>query len=116
MIESIILKWLKKELTPTPEAGKDFVLFEKTSGKEDEGLNTATFAFQSYGGSLFKAASLNERVKKSIKKLAETNGVIKAELNSDYNFTDLTTKRYRYQAVFDITYYKDQEETKWQMV
>lgn len=114
MIESIILKWLKKELTPTPvyieepeEAGKDFVLFEKTSGKEDEGLNTATFAFQSYGGSLLKAASLNERVKKSIKKLAETNGVIKAELNSDYNFTDLTTKRYRYQAVFDITYYKD---------
>lgn len=114
MIESIILKWLKKELTPTPvyieepeEAGKDFVLFEKTSGKEDEGLNTVTFAFQSYGGSLFKAASLNERVKKSIKKLAETNGVIKAELNSDYNFTDLTTKRYRYQAVFDITYYKD---------
>ena len=40
MIESIILKWLKKELTPTPvyieepeEAGKDFVIFEKTSGK-----------------------------------------------------------------------------------
>ena len=27
-------------------------------------------------------------------------------LNSDYNFTDTAAKRYRYQAVFDVTYYR----------
>ena len=33
----------------------------------------------------------------------ETN-VFRCELNGDYNFTDTETKRYRYQAVFDLTY------------
>ena len=31
--------------------------------------------------------------------------VSSVELNSDYNFTDITEKRYRYQAVFDIVHY-----------
>ena len=31
--------------------------------------------------------------------------VSKVSLNSDYNFTDAATKRYRYQAVFDIIHY-----------
>ena len=30
-------------------------------------------------------------------------------LNSDYNFTDVTTKKYRYQAVYDLKYYEEQE-------
>ena len=33
------------------------------------------------------------------------DNVIKIELNADYNFTDVDTKTYRYQAVFNITYY-----------
>ena len=37
----------------------------------------------------------------------QLNDVIKVSLNSDYNFTDITTKRYRYQAVFDISYYEN---------
>ena len=28
----------------------------------------------------------------------------RSQLNSDYNFTDTTTKGYRYQAVFDLIY------------
>ena len=32
--------------------------------------------------------------------------VISCKLNSDYNYTDKETKRYRYQAVFDIRYYE----------
>ena len=32
--------------------------------------------------------------------------VISCKLNSDYNYTDEETKRYRYQAVFDIRYYE----------
>ena len=31
--------------------------------------------------------------------------VIQARLNSDYNFTDQSTKQPRYQAVFDVIHY-----------
>ena len=32
-----------------------------------------------------------------------------AKLNTDYNFTDTTTREYRYQAVYDLTYYREEE-------
>ena len=32
--------------------------------------------------------------------------ISKVSLNSDYNFTDPDTKRYRYQAIFNIWYYE----------
>ena len=31
--------------------------------------------------------------------------ISRVELNSDYNFTDTSTKRYRYQAVYNFIYY-----------
>lgn len=81
-----------------------FVIFEKTSGGYKNKLNSATFAFQSYGKSMYDAARLNEELKAAIFKLAENNDIGGVRLNSDYNFTDTMIKRYRYQAVFDITY------------
>ena len=37
--------------------------------------------------------------------LADLDEVSACRLNSDYNFTDTTTKHYRYQAVFDLVFY-----------
>lgn len=114
MIELMLFEWLKKELTPTKvymeepkDAEERFVLIEKTGGTESVGLSTATIAIQSYESSKFKAAKLNEIVKLTISKMVDSNDVVKAELNSDYPFTDTNTGRYRYQAVYDITYYKN---------
>ena len=36
--------------------------------------------------------------------MAESTNIFKSSLNSDYNFTDTSTKKYRYQAVYDIYY------------
>ena len=51
-----------------------------------------------------KAAELNETVKAAMDELAELRGIGSVSLNSDYNFTDSTTKQYRYQAIYNITY------------
>ena len=59
---------------------------------------------QSYGPSLFEAAELNERVKAAMDDLIQLPDIISSDLDSDYNFTDTSTKRYRYQAVYDIIY------------
>ena len=111
MIEIIILNHLKSKLPesvqlekPSSQTG-NYVVFEKTSSGKSNHLPSATFAFQSYGKSLYEAAELNERVKNAVESLIELDEIRGVTLNSDYNFTDTTTKEYRYQAVYDIRYY-----------
>ena len=64
---------------------------------------------QSYENSMQKAAELNEEVKHwmldGMEGLITLNEVAQVQLNSDYNYTDTTTKEYRYQAVYDIIHY-----------
>lgn len=117
MIEKTILDFLTQKLTAqsgsTPvymevpkNAPSSFVLIEKTGGGEKEGIYTATVAIQSYGSTLYNAASVNETVKGYMEGIAdELTGVSACRLNSDYNFTDPNTKRYRYQAVFNLVYF-----------
>ncbi len=110
MIEPVIKKHLEKcldvdvflEFEDTMPDG--FVLFEKTGGALKNGVHRATFAFQSYGKTLYAAAELNDAVKNAVLDLVTDDHIGGVRLNSDYNFTDLSMKRYRYQAVFDITY------------
>lgn len=64
-----------------------------------------TYAFQSYAPTLYEAALLNAELKEVLKDLIKLDEISRIKLNSDYNYTDTTTKEYRYQAVFDITHY-----------
>lgn len=82
-----------------------FVLAERLGGGQETGLCTARLALQSYAGSLLAAMQLNERVKAAMAGFAERDDVCRAELESDCNFTDPETKRYRYQAVYEVLYY-----------
>ena len=42
---------------------------------------------------------------KAFYNMIDLDRVTKVSLNSDYNYTDTTTKHYRYQAVFNVTHY-----------
>lgn len=111
MIELIILEHLKSKLTEPVHLEKQeahtgpYVVFEKTASGKTNHLPSATLAFQSYADTLYNAAKLNEKVKKAIESLIELDKIRGLDLNSDYKFPDLTTKEYRYQAVYDIRYY-----------
>ncbi|HEM3194113.1 hypothetical protein [Streptococcus suis] len=111
MIEVITLNFLTEHLSVPvyteheEEMPDSFVVFEKTSGGKKNYLYQATLAIQSYGQSLEEAAFLNEEVKTVVEKMIELPSISKVELNSDYNFTDTETKRYRYQAVVDFIYF-----------
>ncbi len=86
-------------------APESFVLIEKTGSGRTNKLTSSTFAFQSYAGSMYAAATLNEAVKAAADSLVALDDIASVKLNSDYNFTDTATKRYRYQAVYDIKHY-----------
>ena len=90
---------------PTDKNIDEFILIEKVGSSRENRLYSATIAIQSYGEYMFRAATLNERVKQAMEDLANDRKIGSVRLNSDYNFTDIEMKRYRYQAVFDIYYY-----------
>lgn len=113
MIEKTILDFLNSvENLPTAymeipaNPPKRFIIVEKTGGSASNHIFNSTFAIQSYAASLYDAAALNEAVKSvMLYGLINVDDVTSVELNSNYNYTDSETKRYRYQAVFDITHY-----------
>jgi hypothetical protein len=114
MIETIILAHLKTELdmnnvfmeVPRDNLPTRFIVIEKTGGERQNLINTSTFAVQSYAESLYEAAALNELTKAAMDSLVEEDEIARSAYQTDYNFTDTKTKRYRYQAVYDITHYE----------
>lgn len=111
MIEQTISEYLGEKLSAPvrmeeePGLTDTYVLVEKTGGGETDHIKRATVAIQSYAGSLYKAAELNEEVKKAMESIVELDTVSRCSLNSDYNYTNTARKKYRYQAVYDIVHY-----------
>lgn len=111
MIERILRNYLEGGLkipvrAERPEAPPDkYVVVTKTGSGRNNYINSAVFAIQSYAPSMYEAMELNEQVKELMADFDDIDCICSAKLNSDYNFTDLSTKSYRYQAVFDITHY-----------
>ena len=104
MIEIIIKNYLAEKLSMPvvlevpANSSKSFVLLEKTGSSREERIDRAMLAIQSYAPSMYEAA---------MDSAAELDAVSASRLNSDYNFTDTTTKRYRYQAVYDLVYFDE---------
>ena len=111
MIETTVLNYLTGALTNIPvymeipeNPPASFVVLEKTGTSRSNRVTSATIAAQSYAASMVGAATLNETVKAAFDNMAELNEIGAVKLNSDYNFTNTATKKYRYQAVFVVTF------------
>src|SRR5690625_277978 len=112
MIDSILLNYLTEKLNvpvymeKPPNPPQTYVLIDRTGSSKANHLPDATVAFQSYANTKYSAALLNEEVKTSIEKMVdELHEIRGVTLNGDYPFTDVQTKSYRYQAVYEIRYY-----------
>lgn len=115
MIESKVKEFLESKLSvpvlmEVPKnPASSFVIIKKTGGTQEEYINSSILTIQSYAPSLYDAAVLNEEVKEwmldGLKGLITLENVTSVNLNSDYNFTDSSEKRYRYQALFEIVHY-----------
>jgi len=113
MIEKVILDYLTEELSipvymerplDLPER---WVQLERTSTSEQNKIRSCMMACQSYDrNSMAGAAALNEEVVAAMDQAIILPSISRCKLNNAYNFTDTATKEYRYQAVYDITYYE----------
>lgn len=109
MIEETVLNYLisKGFRAVMEEEGLecDYLAIEKAGGSGDKMLSNSVITIQSYSKSLAGAAKLSEKMINAMHDIIELPEICRCELNSNYNFTDTARKRYRYQAVFNITHY-----------
>lgn len=112
MIETTVLEYLRDRLgvpvtMEVPEgASGTFIVLERTGGERRDHICRATLAVQSYAPTLLNAAQLDDAVIDAMLALPVLDRVGACKLERDYNFTDTETKKYRYQAVFTVTYYE----------
>lgn len=110
VIEVYLVEYLTKELGinvygQEEDAAEDsYIVVEKLGSYVENYCRHATVALKSYGATLLDSAKLNERVKRAMDDIIKKSEISSSKLNSDYNYTDTTTKKYRYQAIYDLTY------------
>lgn len=112
MIEQIVISYLNRNMdieayaeVPEKPPAK-FIVIEKTGSSLVNRIKYATIAVQSWAKRMEDAMLLNEAVKDAmLDGLVTLDEIGSITLNSDYNFTDTSTRTYRYQAVFDIVHY-----------
>lgn len=113
MIEQIIIDYLWGRLTvpasgEVPHPAPDrFITVEKTGSRTTNRIETATLAVQSWAESQAGAAALNQAVKAAMADAVTMDCISAVQCETDYNFTDTTTKRHRYQALFEVVYFSD---------
>lgn len=91
-----------------PEWPEAFVVIERVGGNKGDHLSSASFAFQSYGTSLYGAAALDEIVRQAMDSFHELDNIGRVRLSSCYNHTDTRSGRYRYQSTYDITFMEEE--------
>lgn len=116
ILESIVLNFLQARVTVPvytilpANFEVPCIVVEKTAGGYSDTILSATLAVQCYGADLEGAAVLNDDIKwLLLNEFIQEAQVLGIELNSDYNFTDTTTEHFRYQAVYDVRYYRKDE-------
>lgn len=112
MIEQTAYEYLSANLTapvymevPEADVPDEFVVMEKVAGSITDHIRFATIAIQSYSlTSLYNAAVLNDSVHDVMDVMASYTDVSGCQMTADTNFTDTSTKRYRYQCLYNIFY------------
>lgn len=111
MIEITILDYMSENLpVPVymefpPDPDNRFVVLRKGGSERENLVDTSIFVADSYAESLLEAAKLNEQVKATLDSLIELDTISGSKRGGDYPFYDIKNKRYRYQAVQNITHY-----------
>lgn len=114
MIEIVVIDHLNSRLS-VPVSGSrepndppgEYVLVERTGSGEENHIRRATIAVQTYADSMLRAAILMEEVVDEMLDIITLDSISSVELDTYYNFTDTTSKKYRYQGVFDLVYYPE---------
>ena len=111
MIETIVIDFMTSHLSVPvfmeypKEQHERFVLLRKADSSRVDMVDTAMFVADSYAETLYETAKLNEQVVAAFDRLTELENISSSKRGGDYNAPDTQNKRYRYQAICNVTYY-----------
>ena len=116
MIEIMIMDFLKKQniegigenifLEVPQKVPEQYILIQKTGGNIVNHIKHATLAIRSISSkSKYSAAVVNAAIIDNLLYKLDNAGIASCTLNSTYDFPDVTTKKHRYQSVFNFNYY-----------
>ena len=89
----------------TPENAPDaYVRIERVGRTVRNRVTTDSIAFQSYGGTMLEAAELDEEVQRHLEGMVSLDEISSVSLQSNYNASDTSNLKYRYQCIYDIVY------------
>lgn len=83
----------------------EFYVIDKIGSETANQITTTTIAVQSWADSKVRASEMNDEVIIDMKAFTDKPKISAVRLTSDYNFTNTAKKKYRYQALFDITHH-----------
>ncbi len=85
-----------------------YAVIENTGGTESNFILLATIVIHTYGASMYEAAEMAWGVKHAMDKITEKDNVSACRVQTaPMNWTDTTTKNYRYRAVYQLIYMED---------
>ena len=111
MILEIIIDYLADKLTiPVAaelyaDAPEEIVVVNRAGSERQNRLDTIQLIATSYACSMADAARLNESVKSALDDLTDLDEVSGSYLVTDYQAPDTSTRKYRYQAVYNVNHY-----------
>ena len=114
IIEAVILDHLRTVLgvpayAEQPTAGSgEYLVLQRLGGAQRNRIPWISAAIQSCAPSLYEAAALSDRVRAAMERLADKDGICESRLVSESEFSDPEAKIRRYQAIFEITYYREE--------
>ena len=111
-IEAFTIKYLMEKLKTSrvyaeaPESlDGEYWIIDKTGSSEENQITTTTLALQSCADDKLTASEMNDQGIAAMKAFTDRRGISAVKLITDYNFTNTAKKKYRYQAVFEITHH-----------
>ena len=112
MIEPLIVKYLTDTLEmpvyaerpKTTSLPTSYILIENQGENDSNKIRSSLIAIQTHAPTLLGAMELCTKVNEAMNNIATLPEVFGCKLNSSYNFTDTSTKSYRYQSVYDVYY------------
>ena len=111
MIEKDIIKYLSDNLAVSVQGELEHdtpdrvVTIQGSAADRVNRIDTTTIIASVYAESMVSAAELCEDVKEALFELTDLDSVSSSKLVTSYPAPDTVNKRYRYQAVFNITHY-----------
>lgn len=110
ILEKKIIEYLSPLLSvpvvaETPEDVPDsYVSIERVGRAVRNRVTTDSIAFKSHGNTMLDAAELDEEVQGCMEGFISLDEISSVTLQSNYNATDTSNLKYRYQCIYDIVY------------